>query len=81
MSEEFGILVGQCTGVLFMVIFCIWLLVVLPLTDWLIIMGIFVGTLLLIGGITLWCMKFGDGCHGTETTPTIRIHNYRIVEV
>ena len=81
MSEEFGILVGQCTGVLFMVIFCIWLLVVLPLTDWLIVMGLFVGTLLLIGGITLCCKKCGMPCDGTETLPTIRVQNYRIVDI
>ena len=81
MSDKFGILIGQCTVVFLMLICCIYFLVILPFTDRLIGMGINVGLLLLIGGITLCCKKCGMPCDGTETLPTIRVQNYRIVDI
>ena len=81
MGEELGILVGTCTGVVSLVIFCIYTLVVSPFTEWLKIWGIVVGAVLVVGLGFCCCKKFGDGCQGKETTPTIRVEIDNILDV
>ena len=57
-----------CVAVVMLGGFCIYTLCVMPFFDWLLGWGIFVGCLLLVGGITLCCRKWGDGCNGTDAS-------------